>query len=209
MRDVCSLSQAAQKFESKLKESVLEADGQLAFRKLADVTAETLMPKIETKGEFGQARWRLTSAPQIPNLLSLDPTTDPFKSLANLSFGAEVEIQIGKKLQVGLLPSEEPILAPVATHSYSIFVIASSRTSQMSEIYEICFLGAGLRGSAVEGKRDGDSVDTFVSAQLQVAPPILVHSLCYKPPLLRVLCSGPELEQAGLLQGSMGYAVGA
>ena len=49
------------------------------------------MPKIETKGEFGQARWHLVSAPQIPNFLSLDP----FKSLANLSFGAEVEEQLG------------------------------------------------------------------------------------------------------------------
>ena len=47
------------------------------------------MPKIEGKGEYGLARWRLVSAPQIPNLLSLDPTTDPFKSLANLSFGTE------------------------------------------------------------------------------------------------------------------------
>lgn len=111
VRGACSLPQAAQKFESKLKESVLEADGQLAFRKLADVTAETLMPKIETKGEFGQARWRLTSAPQIPNLLSLDPTTDPFKSLANLSFGAEVEIQIGKKLQVSVMTSITSIRA--------------------------------------------------------------------------------------------------
>ena len=119
----CPLPQAAEKFESKLKESVLEADGQLAFRKLADVTAETLMPKIETKGEFGQARWRLTSAPQIPNLLSLDPTTDPFKSLANLSFGAEVEIQIGKKLQVRIFSSllSESILALNAIHCFSVF----------------------------------------------------------------------------------------
>ena len=58
------------------------------------------MPKIEGKGEYGLARWRLVSAPQIPNLLSLDPTTDPFKSLANLSFGTEVEVQLGKRLQV-------------------------------------------------------------------------------------------------------------
>lgn len=92
--------QAARVFESQLAESLLEGDGQLAFKKLAAATVETLMPRIETKGEFGQARWRLVSAPQIPNLLSLDPTTDPFKSLANLSFGAEVEVQLGKHLQV-------------------------------------------------------------------------------------------------------------
>lgn len=93
-------AQAARVFESQLADSLLEGDGQLAFKKLAAATVETLMPKIETKGEFGQARWRLVSAPQVPNLLSLDPTTDPFKSLANLSFGAEVEVQLGKHLQV-------------------------------------------------------------------------------------------------------------
>lgn len=92
--------QAARVFESQLADSLLEGDGQLAFKRLAAATVETLMPKIETKGEFGQARWRLVSAPQVPNLLSLDPTTDPFKSLANLSFGAEVEVQLGKHLQV-------------------------------------------------------------------------------------------------------------
>jgi hypothetical protein len=85
--------QAARVFESQLADSLLEGDGQLAFKKLAAATVETLMPKIETKG-------RLVSAPQVPNLLSLDPTTDPFKSLANLSFGAEVEVQLGKHLQV-------------------------------------------------------------------------------------------------------------
>eukprot|EP01018_Ginkgo_biloba_P034761 Gb_21127 [translate_table: standard] len=61
------------------------------------------MPKIEGKGEFGQARWRLVSAPQIPNLLSLDPTVDPFKSLANISFGTEVEVQLGKRLQASVV----------------------------------------------------------------------------------------------------------
>lgn len=59
------------------------------------------MPRIEGKGEFGQARWRLVYAPQIPSLLSVDPTVDPLKSLAsNISFGTEVEIQLGKRLQV-------------------------------------------------------------------------------------------------------------
>ena len=92
--------QAARVFESQLADSLLEGNGQLAFKKLAAATVETLMPKIEGKGEYGLARWRLVSAPQIPNLLSLDPTTDPFRSLANLSFGTEVEVQLGKRLQV-------------------------------------------------------------------------------------------------------------
>lgn len=95
-----SPAEAARLFESQLAESLLEEDGQLALKKLAAATVDTLMPKIESKGQFGQAKWRLVSAPQIPNLLSLDPTTDPFQSLANLSFGTEVEIQIGNNLQV-------------------------------------------------------------------------------------------------------------
>ncbi|CAM6097615.1 unnamed protein product [Calypogeia fissa] len=102
-QDALTRTEAARVFESQLAESLLEGDGQLAFKKLAAATVETLMPRIETKGEFGQARWRLVSAPQIPNLLSLDPTTDPFKSLANLSFGAEVEVQLGRHLQASVV----------------------------------------------------------------------------------------------------------
>ncbi|CAI5478753.1 unnamed protein product [Closterium sp. Yama58-4] len=101
--DVLSPAEAARLFESQLAESLLEKDGQLALKKLAAATVETLMPKIESRGQFGQARWRLVSAPQIPNLLSLDPTSDPFQSLANLSFGAEVEIQIGNNLQASVV----------------------------------------------------------------------------------------------------------
>lgn len=94
-------SQAAKVFESQLAESILEGDGQLAFKKLATATLDALMPRIEGKGEFGQARWRLVYAPQIPSLLSVDPTVDPLKSLAsNISFGTEVEVQLGKRLQV-------------------------------------------------------------------------------------------------------------
>ncbi|XP_039810202.1 protein SUBSTANDARD STARCH GRAIN 4, chloroplastic-like isoform X2 [Panicum virgatum] len=99
-QDVLSPSEAAKVFESQLAESLLESDGQLAFKKLATATLETLMPRIEGKGEFGQARWRLVYAPQIPSLLSVDPTVDPLKSLANnISFATEVEVQLGKRLQ--------------------------------------------------------------------------------------------------------------
>ncbi|KAF3326963.1 TamB, inner membrane protein subunit of TAM complex [Carex littledalei] len=95
---------AAKVFETQLAESLLEGDGQLAFKKLATATLETLMPRIEGKGEFGQARWRLVYAPQIPSLLSLDPTVDPLKSLANnISFATEVEIQLGKRLQASVV----------------------------------------------------------------------------------------------------------
>ncbi|KAK9073158.1 hypothetical protein SSX86_007482 [Deinandra increscens subsp. villosa] len=103
-QDVLSPSEAARVFESQLAESILEGDGQLAFKKLATATLETLMPKIEGKGEFGHARWRLVYAPQIPSLLSVDPTVDPLKSLAsNISFGTEVEVQLGKRLQASVV----------------------------------------------------------------------------------------------------------
>lgn len=95
------LGKAAKIFESQLAGSLLEVDGQLAFKKLARATLETLMPRIEGKGEFGQARWRLVYAPQIPSLRSLNPSADPLKSLAsNISFNTEVEVQLGKRLQV-------------------------------------------------------------------------------------------------------------
>ncbi|OUZ99695.1 Protein of unknown function DUF490 [Macleaya cordata] len=103
-QDVLSPTEAARVFESQLAESILEGDGKLAFKKLATATLETLMPRIEGKGEFGQARWRLSYAPQIPSLLSLNPTGDPLKSLANNMFsGAEVEIQLGKRLQASMV----------------------------------------------------------------------------------------------------------
>lgn len=103
-QDVLSPSEAARVFESQLAESILEGDGQLAFKKLATATLETLMPRIEGKGKFGQARWRLVYAPQIPSLLAVDPTIDPLKSLANnISFGTEVEVQLGKRLQASIV----------------------------------------------------------------------------------------------------------
>ncbi|XP_010548479.1 PREDICTED: uncharacterized protein LOC104819890 isoform X2 [Tarenaya hassleriana] len=103
-QDALSPSEAARVFESQLAESILEGDGQLAFKKLATATLESLMPRIESKGEFGQARWRLVYAPQIPSLLSVDPTVDPLKSLANnISFGTEVEVQLGKRLQASVI----------------------------------------------------------------------------------------------------------
>ncbi|GAB2284873.1 hypothetical protein Dimus_019325 [Dionaea muscipula] len=103
-QDVLSPTEAARVFESQLAESILEGDGQLALKKLATATLETLMPRIEGKGEFGQARWRLVYAPQIPSLLSVDPSVDPLKSLAsNISFGTEVEVQLGKRLQASIV----------------------------------------------------------------------------------------------------------
>ncbi|CAN1218527.1 Protein TIC236, chloroplastic [Linum perenne] len=103
-QDALSPTEAARVFERQLAESILEGDGKLAFKKLATATLETLMPKIEGKGEFGHARWRLVYAPQIPSLLSVNPMVDPLKSLANnISDGTEFEIQLGKRLQASIV----------------------------------------------------------------------------------------------------------
>jgi hypothetical protein len=87
--------------EGQLGESILEKDGRLAFSNLAASTINTLLPKMETQGQLGKARWRLVSAPSIPGLLSFDPTSDPFKSITMTTLGTEVEVQFGDKLQVG------------------------------------------------------------------------------------------------------------
>jgi hypothetical protein len=91
-------TEAARIFEGQLAESLLQGNGQLAFSNLANSTIATLLPKIETQGQLGKARWRLVSAPSIPGLLSLDPSTDPFKGLASLSLGTEVEVQFGRSV---------------------------------------------------------------------------------------------------------------
>jgi len=44
------------------------------------------MPQIEGKGEFGQARWRVVYAPQVPSLVFVDPIANPLKSLASNIF---------------------------------------------------------------------------------------------------------------------------
>lgn len=93
--------QAVRKFESQLAESILKGNGQLALEKLATATLEKLMPRIEGKGEFGNAKWRIMYSPQIPSLISSGATVDTFEFLAgNLTFGTDVEVQLGKRLQV-------------------------------------------------------------------------------------------------------------
>ena len=83
-----AVAEAARIFEGQLAESLLEEDGQLAFTNLAASTVATLMPKIETGGQLGKARWRVTTAPSIPGLLSLDPSTDPFRNISQFTLGS-------------------------------------------------------------------------------------------------------------------------
>jgi len=92
--------QVARRLDSQLAESILESNGQPAFEKLATATLEKLMPRIEGKGEFGQAKLKWVYAPQIPTLIS-GATVDPFTLLAdNLKFSTDVEVQLGKRIQV-------------------------------------------------------------------------------------------------------------
>ncbi|RYQ90042.1 hypothetical protein Ahy_B09g096350 isoform B [Arachis hypogaea] len=113
---------AARRFESQLAESILEGNGQLAFEKLATATLEKLMPRIEGKGEFGQARWRVVYAPQIPSLVSADTAVDPLSLLtSNISFGTEVEVQLGKRLQASIVRQmKESEMAMQWTLSYQL-----------------------------------------------------------------------------------------
>jgi hypothetical protein len=94
-----AVAEAARIFEGQLAESLLEEDGQLAFSNLAASTVATLMPKIETGGQLGKARWRVTTAPSIPGLLSLDPGTDPFRNISQFTLGSDWELMLGDSLQ--------------------------------------------------------------------------------------------------------------
>lgn len=88
--------QTVRNFESQLAESILKGNGQLALEKLATATLEKLMPRIEGKGELGNARWRIMYSPQIPSLISSGATGDTFEFLA----GTDFEVQLGKRLEV-------------------------------------------------------------------------------------------------------------
>ena len=59
-------SEAARIFEGQLASALVAEDGQLALSNLAVSAAHGFMPKIQTQGQLGQARWRLVSAPSIP-----------------------------------------------------------------------------------------------------------------------------------------------
>ncbi|KAL2346810.1 hypothetical protein Fmac_000810 [Flemingia macrophylla] len=103
-QDTLSPIEVARRLDSQAAISILESNGQVAFGKLATATLEKLMPRIERKGEFGQARWKVVYAPQIPSLVSVGAIVDPFALIAaNLSLGTDVEVQLGKRLQVKII----------------------------------------------------------------------------------------------------------
>lgn len=92
-------AEAARLFEAQLAAALVGGDGQLALQALANSTLSALLPKIETAGTLGGARWRLVSAPSLSSLLSLgDAGGDPLGGLAALALGTEVELQFGKSV---------------------------------------------------------------------------------------------------------------
>jgi len=97
-----SPEEAARIFEGQLSQSLLERDGRIAFSSLASSTLASLMPKIEAGGNVGNARWRVTAAPSLPGLLSLDPGMDPFATGAQFTLGSEAEIAFGDSLQASM-----------------------------------------------------------------------------------------------------------
>ena len=59
-------AEAARIFEGQLAGALVADDGQLALSTLAASAAHGFMPRIQTQGQLGQARWRFVSAPSIP-----------------------------------------------------------------------------------------------------------------------------------------------
>jgi hypothetical protein len=93
---------AAKILEERLKSAILAEDGQLALSKLAGTTVSTFLPKIETQGQVGTTKWRLMSAPAIPGLL--EPSlTDPGALFGAVTFGTEMEVQFGRRLQAAMV----------------------------------------------------------------------------------------------------------
>ncbi|GLC61031.1 hypothetical protein PLESTB_001708500 [Pleodorina starrii] len=98
-----SIGEAARILEEKLADALLGEKGQLALRSLARSTVSSLLPRIETRGQLGNARWRLVGAPSLPSLMSLpDPVSEPSRFLSTLALGTEVEVAFGKRLQASL-----------------------------------------------------------------------------------------------------------
>lgn len=97
------IGEAARVLEERLTDALLGEKGQLALRSLARSTVSSLLPRIETRGQVGHARWRLVGAPSLPSLLSLpDPVAQPSRFLSMLALGTEVEVAFGSRLQASL-----------------------------------------------------------------------------------------------------------
>ena len=100
-------SEVARVFEERLAEALVGENGQLALKSLATSTFSTLLPKLETRGQFGAARWRLVGAPySLPNLLRV---IDPISSSEGTQ-GARGRGGVSKGMGGRSLPSSPNLL---------------------------------------------------------------------------------------------------
>eukprot|EP00798_Chlamydomonas_sp_ICE-L_P032214 gene32214-16772_t len=124
-------TEVARVFEERVAEALLGENGQLALHSLASSTFSTLLPKIETRGQLGAARWRLVGAPSLPNLLgALDPLSadgggqsglDAYKFLSGLAVGTELELEWGNCLEAAFSHKlQDSDIGTEATLTYKI-----------------------------------------------------------------------------------------
>ena len=88
-RGATEAAEAARIFEGQLAGALVAEDGQLALSNLAASAAHGFMPKIQTQGQLGQARWRLVSAPSIPGSAMLMLHSAPTRSCPLLWYSTD------------------------------------------------------------------------------------------------------------------------
>ena len=93
-RGATEAAEAARIFEGQLAGALVAENGQLALSNLAASAAHGFMPKIQTQGQLGQARWRLVSAPSIPGTLKPNLIYAYKYSIACLCPGPDVESDV-------------------------------------------------------------------------------------------------------------------
>ena len=110
-RGATEAAEAARIFEGQLAGALVAEDGQLALSNLAASAAHGFMPKIQTQGQLGQARWRLVSAPSIPGTakfclsLSYDKTTARCITAVHPGACRHSTLQIGDSVPPGTIVS--------------------------------------------------------------------------------------------------------
>lgn len=106
--DVLGASEVARLFEGRLANVLVADDGSLSLAALASSTISSLLPKIESQGAIGRARWRLVSAPTLPGLLVSQQEGGGAGGqggaawLRSLALGTEVELALGRRLVAAL-----------------------------------------------------------------------------------------------------------
>jgi len=92
----------SQEEAAKLLEGALGAGlvhgGSIAFKNIAANAIEQLIPKIETSGAIGQARWRFVTLPSLKSVQQDGFGTDRWDLGRAISADAEVELEVGDKV---------------------------------------------------------------------------------------------------------------